>query len=159
MSAKSRGRLVGLLVLTQFVIGAAVNLVLTAPLFEEPGFLITAAPIGQQIAISVLLGVLVGIVGVVEAVLVWTVVRSKTPGHGLLLVVLSGVAFALGAVEQSKMMAMLSLSQAFVASGTADPRALEGLRGVVAAARDWAHFIALICSGVTLLAAWSFATP
>ena len=47
-------------------------------------------------------------------------------------------------------MSLLSLSKAYAASG-ADPTAFEGLRGVVAASRNWAHFTHITIGGATLL--------
>jgi hypothetical protein len=58
-------------------------------------------------------------------------------------------ALALAVVENGRLMSMLSLSQAYAASGATDPAAFEGLRGVVAAGRNWAHFTHLIIGGST----------
>jgi hypothetical protein len=155
MSTKMLGRWAGVLVLIQLVLGVSVNLILTAPLYEAPGYLVRAAPIATQVAASVVLGLIVGVLGLLQAILIWSVVRKRAPVHGLFLVALSAGAFALGAVEQTTVMGMLSLSQAFAASGAADPEAYAGLRGVVAESRNWAHVVALLSAGVTLFSGYS----
>src|SRR6185312_16479012 len=63
---------------------------------------------------------------------------------------LGAVGLALAVVESAKVMSMLSLSQAYAASSGADPASFAGLRGVVAASRNWAHFSHLLISGATL---------
>jgi hypothetical protein len=60
------------------------------------------------------------------------------------------VALSLAVVENGTLMSLLSLSKAYAASG-ADPAAFEGLRGVVAASRNWAHFTHITIGGTTLL--------
>jgi hypothetical protein len=47
-------------------------------------------------------------------------------------------------------MSLVSLSKAYAASG-GEPATFEGLRGVVAASRNWAHFTHITIGGATLL--------
>jgi hypothetical protein len=68
----------------------------------------------------------------------------------LAFVAMGVVSLSLAAIENSALMSLLSLSKTFVASG-ADPAAFEGLRGVVAASRNWAHFTHITVGGATLL--------
>ena len=68
----------------------------------------------------------------------------------LAFVALAIVALSLAVVENGTVMSLLSLSKAYAASG-ADPASFEGLRGVVAASRNWAHFTHLVIGGSTFL--------
>jgi hypothetical protein len=67
----------------------------------------------------------------------------------LWLLALGIAALSLAAVENGRVMSLVSLSQAYAASGATDPAAFEGLRGVVAAARNWAHFTHIVVGGST----------
>jgi hypothetical protein len=64
-------------------------------------------------------------------------------------IALGSVALALAAVESGTMMSLLSLSKAYVESG-ADAASFEGLRRIVAASRNWAHYTHLAIGGFTL---------
>ena len=70
----------------------------------------------------------------------------------MLFLALSTAALALSVVENAKVMSLLSLSQAYAATNGADAASFAGLRGVVAAARNWAHFSQLIVGGSTFVA-------
>jgi len=68
----------------------------------------------------------------------------------LWLLALATAAFALSAVENSHVMSLLSLSEAYAKANDADRAIFQALRGVVASSRNWAHYLGLIVAGCTL---------
>jgi hypothetical protein len=150
-TAKSAGRIAGGLILAQAIGGYIVNFALIAPAFAPPGFLVNAAPHAQRVGITALLGIFTGAFATAIAITVWPIFRKHSERMALTLLALAIAALALAVVENGRLMSLLSLSQAYAASGAADPAAFEGLRGVVAAARNWAHFTQLIVGGSTFL--------
>ncbi|HZF10157.1 MAG TPA: DUF4386 domain-containing protein [Thermoanaerobaculia bacterium] len=150
MEATSRpGRIVGALILAQMVGSVLVNFVLTAPLFGTPGFLVSAAAHPRRIGISVLLGLAIGAISLAIAITAFPVFRPRSQAMTLWFFALGVVSLALAVVEQMNVMSMLSLSQAYAKTGVADRESFQALRGVVAASRNWAHFVGLIVGGCT----------
>lgn len=152
LNTKSTGRLVGALMLVQWLAGVLVNAVLTRPLFGEPGFLVSAAQHSTQLAVSALLGLLTGVLAVAIAVTAWSSFRSVAPRLAIAYVALAAASFAVTSVEQLSVMSMVSLSEAYSAAGQAEKATFDGLAIVVRSARNWAHYTALLTGSVTLLA-------
>ena len=83
------------------------------------------------------------------AITVLPVFKKYSERMALWFLALAIAALSLAVVENGTVMSMLSLSKAYAASNSADPAAFEGLRGVVAASRNWAHFTHLVVGGST----------
>ena len=142
----------GALMLTQIVGGVASNFVLTAPLFEPPGFLETAAPNSTQIAISVLLAIALAGITVAIAAITFPVIWKRSQPLAVLLAAFAAAGMAVGVLEQINVMSMVSLSQAYVKVSIAERENFQLLRGIVAASRNWSHYVNLVLAGCTLLA-------
>ena len=65
---------------------------------------------------------------------------------------LTSVALALSAVENSHLLTLRSLSQAYATAGTADRELFETLRVLFGSARNWAHYTHLMVTGISILA-------
>jgi hypothetical protein len=148
-TAKNAGRIAGALILVQGIGGYIVNFALIAPATAPPGFLVNAAPHALRVGMTALLGIFMGAFATAIAITVWPVFKKHSERMALSFLALAVAALALAVVENGRLMSMLSLSQAYAATGAADPAAFEGLRGVVAASRNWAHFTHLIIGGST----------
>ena len=148
-TAKNAGRVAGALILVQGIGGYVVNFGLITPATAPPGFLVNAAPHALRVGMTALLGIFMGTFATAIAITAWPVFKKHSERMALSFLALAIAALALAVVENGRLMSMLSLSQAYAASGAADPAAFEGLRGVVAASRNWAHFTHLIIGGST----------
>jgi hypothetical protein len=151
MTVKSVGRAAGALMLVQAIGGMLTNFVLLQPAMSPPGFLVSAAPHALRVGVSAVLGIFIGAVAMAIAITVFPFFRRYSERMALLLLALATAALALAVVENGTVMSMLSLSKAYAASNAADPAAFDGLRGVVAAARNWAHFTHLVVGGSIFL--------
>src|SRR5947208_9946139 len=92
------GRIIGTLILVQMAGGVLVNLVLTAPLFGEPGFLVNAAAHSQQIGLSVLLGLAVEAIFIAIAITAFPVFYQNSQALALWFVALAVVNLSVAAV-------------------------------------------------------------
>lgn len=144
------GRIVGVMLLLQVALAILVNFVFTAPLFGEPGFLINAAPHATQIAQSVVIGLAMGLLGLAIASLLYPIFKVYSAPLALFYFSLCTAGFALTVVENTKIMSMLSLSQAYAQAGSGQEALYQGLRIVVKDARNWTHFIGMLVSGITV---------
>jgi hypothetical protein len=151
-TAMSAGRVAGVLLIVQMTAGYVTNFVLLEPATAPPGFLVNAAPHALQVGAAALLGIVAGAISLAIAITVLPVLRRLSERMAMLFLALSTAALALSVVENAKVMSLLSLSQAYAATNGADAASFAGLRGVVAAARNWAHFSQLIVGGSTFVA-------
>jgi hypothetical protein len=145
---KLAGRWIALALLAQLVAGPLINFGILATVFQDPpGFIVNAAPHAQDLALAVMLLLGMGAVSASIGIAAWPVLRRRSERMALWLVVLGAACLALAAVECAALMSTLSLSKAYAVAAGADPALYEGLRGVVAAGRNWAHYTHLICEG------------
>ena len=151
-TAMNAGRTAGALLIVQMTAGYVTNFVLLQPATAPPGFLVNAAAHATQVGAAALLGIVAGGLSLAIAITVLPVLRKVSERMALTFVALSAVALSLSVVENAKVMSLLSLSQAYAASNGADPASFALVRGVVAAARNWAHFTQLIVGGSTFVA-------
>lgn len=156
-NATSAGRIAGALILVQGVGGYLTNFGLLGAATAPPGFLVNAAPHAMRVGAAALVGIVAGAMATAIAITVWPIFKKHSETMALWLLALSIAALSLAAVENGRVMSMLSLSQAYAASGATDPAAFEGLRGVVAAGRNWAHFTHLIVGGSTFFVLYATA--
>ncbi|MEM1402569.1 MAG: DUF4386 family protein [Pseudomonadota bacterium] len=149
MDSRSTGRVIGLMVLLQFAVGFSVNMVLTAPLFGDPGYLYTAAENGLQVGIAALIAVVGMVISVAVAALAYPVLNARSMRMAIAYVVLVAIGAALSGVEHGGLLAMRAFSEAY-ASGGDDQALFESLFVVGALMRNGMHHLGLLVSGVTL---------
>lgn len=142
-SAKSTGRLIGILLLLQLS-GLIVPFVLLHPLTRGPrDFLANAAGASFQIKVAVFLlfancALTIGI-----AVAAWPVFRQYSEGTALWLVAVGVIMFSLQAVDNAHLLSMLSLSQQYAQAGGPD-ELFQTLAAAVGSTRRWVHFTELL---------------
>jgi hypothetical protein len=155
------GRIVGGLLLAQMLLAALVNMVLFEPVIAPPGWIANAAGQSTAISLSVVLGIAAEGIWLAIAIALYPTIRSFSERHALAFVALAAVALALCVVENGRLLSMLSLSQAYATAAGQEREAFVALRGVVGAARNWAHFTHLGITGLAIIAftaaLWRFA--
>ena len=146
-TASQASRIVGVLIIMQMVGSGVMNFVLEAPLFKGPGFLLNAAPHSKQIALAVLIGLVTGALWVGIAITMFPIFFPRSQALALWLIALAVVILGVAIVENIGVMSMVSLSEAYTKATTVDCEQFEGARVVVAAARNWPHYIGRIFIG------------
>ncbi len=142
-SAKSVGRIIGMLLLVQLA-GLIVPFVLLHPLTRgSRDFLANAAAASLQIKVAVFLlfancALTIGI-----TVAAWPIFRQYSEAMALWLLTASVVMFSLQAVDNAHMLSMLSLSQQYAQAGGPD-ELFQTLAAVVGSTRRWVHFTELL---------------
>lgn len=138
-SAKSVGRIVGMLLLLPFAADVTANLVLLWPVMSPPGFLANAAANSFEVRAAVLL-FFAGTAGTVSiAIAAFPVFHRCSSAMALWLLALAVAVFVLQAVENAALLSMLSLSQEYAKAEAAKAELFQALAGVVGSARKWAH--------------------
>jgi len=146
-AAKSAGRLVAALLLTQMIASPIVNFVLLAPIFKPPGFLEQSAAHANAISTAAVLGIASGALSVGIAIATWPVFRRHSEAMALWLFAIAVAAFVANIVEQSQTLAMLSLGKAYAASNGADAEVFRRIAAQVGSARYMAHLMGLVGGG------------
>jgi len=147
ISAKSTGRIIGMMLLIQLA-GLIVPFVLLLPLVSRD-YLASAAGASSQIKVAVFLlfancALTVGI-----SIAAWPIFRQYSPALALLLVAVSVIMFSLQAVDNAHILSMLSLSERYVQGG--GPEELFQALAVVGSTRKWGHYSELL-----VIDAWIF---
>jgi Domain of unknown function (DUF4386) len=141
MSAQSRGRIIGMMLLAQLA-GLIVPFVLLHPMTTSD-FLANAAAYSSQIKLAVFLLLVNCALTICISLLAFPIFREHSVAAALLLVSASVIMFSLQAVDNAHLMSMLSLSQEYVQGGGSDER-FQTLALVVRSARKWTHYSELL---------------
>ena len=146
----STGRIIGVLIIIQLGLSVMVNFVLEAPLFGQPGFLVNAVHYSRQLGVAVLLGLLTEALWLAIAITAFPLFHRYSRTLALWLTALAVVVLASAVVENAAVMAMVSLSEVYAKANPGDRGQLEAMRSVVAAARNWPHFLSRMLDGCTI---------
>lgn len=154
-SAKSVGRIIGVLLLVQLA-GLTVPFILLLPLTRGTSeFLANAAGISFQIKVAVFLlfancALTIGI-----SIAAFPVFRQYSHSMALLLVAVSVIMFSLQAVDNAHLLSMLSLSQQYAQAGGRD-ELFQTLAAVLGSTRRWAHYSELLVIDAWIFVFYSF---
>jgi hypothetical protein len=152
LETKSRpGRIIGLLLLAQMIVGVLVNFVLLGPIFSPPGYLANASAHPMLFGFSALLGIAGASMSAAIAIAAYPVLVRHSQRAALAFVALSVAGLSASVVENMHLLSMLSLSESFANAAPADRDLFPLLKTVVGSARNWAHYLELIIGGSTLL--------
>lgn len=150
-AAVRAGRIIAALIILKMVGSGIVNFGLEAPLFGSPGFLQNAAPHSTQVAFGALLGIGTEALWLATAVIAFPFLyeraRTLTFWFCALAVVILGIAVA----EAASVMSMISASEAYAKASPAGQEQLQIVRPVIAATRNWIHFLGRTADGVATL--------
>ena len=150
-AAVRAGRIIAALIILKMVGSGIVNFGLEAPLFGSPGFLQNAAPHSTQIAFGAFLGIGTEALWLATAVIAFPFLyeraRTLTFWFCALAVVILGIAVA----EAASVMSMISASEAYAKASPAGQEQLQIVRPVIAATRNWIHFLGRTADGVATL--------
>lgn len=144
-SARNAGRVIGILLLVQAVIGSTVNFALLAPAITGPtNFLANAAPNAMRLSLAALLLLVAGAVSLAISTTAWPIFKRGSERLALAYFGLGLVGIALAAVESAAIMSMLTVSKQYVEASAADARLFEVVGSVVRYGRYWAHYTHLL---------------
>ncbi len=146
-SAKSVGRVIGVLLLVHLAAALTVPFVLLERVRRPAGFLASAAGSSVQVRAAVLLLFVGSAVAVGIAIAALPVFRRYSSAMVLWLLALAVAGFSLQAVDNGALLSMLSLSQEYANAGAAKAELFQALAVVVGSARRWAHYTYLLVVG------------
>ena len=151
-SAFTIGRTVGILLLFQLAAALTLPFILSRPItLGSPTFLTAVAAHSFQIRSAVLLSFVGSVLTVYLGITAFQVFRLYSKSAALLFVVVCAVSCTLDVVQGGTIMSMLSLSNEFLTSGTANSALYQVVGAAVASARRSAHIMQLLAIG-----AWMF---
>lgn len=142
-SAKSIGRLIGIMLIVQLA-GLIVPFLMLHPLTTGArGFLANAAGASFQIKVAVFLLLANCALTIGISIAALPVFRQHSDRMALLLVGVGVIMFSLQAVDNAHIMSMLSLSQQYAQAGGPD-EFFQTLAAAVGSTRRWAHYSELL---------------
>ena len=147
-TAKSTGRIIGILLLLQLAAGLMLPFILMGSLIQgSPGFLTAAAENSFQIRMAVLIAFIGGALTISLGITALPVFRRYSNATALWFLAVCVVSCTLDAVHNATVLSMLSLSQEYVNGGAANPELYQVLGKAVASTRRWAHLTQLVAIG------------
>ncbi len=146
-SGKNIARTVGVLLLLHLAAGLTVPFILLNPVLAPPGFLANAATSPNQMRAAVLLLFVGSAITIGIASTAWPVFRSYSSAMALWLVALAIASLSLQAVDNGRLLSMLSLSQEYAKAGADKADLFQALAVVVGSARKWSHYSFLLAVG------------
>ena len=150
-SARNAGRVIGILLLVQAVIGSTVNFVLLAPAITGPtNFLSNAAPNATRLSLAALLLLVAGVVSITISTTAWPIFKRGSERLAMAYFGMGVAAIALAAVEAAAIMSMLEVSKQYVQATEADARLFDVVGNVVRYGRYWAHYTNLLVGSFTV---------
>ena len=144
---KTLGRIVGIGMLTSFVVGMLSNFKLQADLFKGGGLMVNAATHTDKISMITLLGLTTGLISTVIAALVSNLFRRRAPVLATTYFALVVVGLAVSLLEYSSLFAFSSLSKAYLAAGIDKADSFDGAKAVLFGLRDGIHYPDKLISG------------
>jgi hypothetical protein len=154
-SARSVGRIVGMLLLVHLAAGLMVPFVLLDRVRRPAGLLAGAAGNSAQVRAAVLLLFVGSAVSIAIAIAALPVFRRYSSAMALWLLALAVAGFSLQAVDNGALLSMLSLSQEYAKADAAKVELYQVLAVVVGSARKWAHYTALLVAVSWILLLYS----
>lgn len=150
-SAVKVGRIVGALLLAQTFAGVFANFVLLGPVITTPpGYLANAAGSEMQVRLSVVVGIVSGLLTLGLLVSCWPIFRRHTPTVALWFAALAVINATLTLIESGSVLTLLTASQRFVEGGDA-AETYRAIGAVMATMRNSAHYINILFGGLTVL--------
>ncbi len=151
MSSPTRqGRILGLLVLVQLA-GLIVPFIMLHALYAPPGFLASAAQGASTIRWSLLLLLANGALTTGISIYAYPVLRATGEGLARWLVVVGVVWMILQAVDNTQVLAMLSLSERYAGAQGASREWLEAVGLLASTTRRIAHYTVLLAVGTWMV--------
>lgn len=152
-SAKSIGRVVGILLPVQMAIGLILQFVLIQnALSDSPlGFLQEAAANATQLHVAIGLGLIGGALTLSIGILSWQVFRQYSQSLALTFVVICAISLVMDALQSASVASMLSLSERFVATENQNADLFQAIGANLKSTRYWIHHVQLLFVG-----AWIF---
>ena len=141
-SAKSTGRVIGMLLFVQLV-GLTLAFILLMPV-TTAAFLENAAGIAAQIRAAVLLLFANGALTIGIAIAAFPVLRKYSHRMALWLLAFGVIWFSMQAVDNAHILSMLSLSQQYAAGGATNAELFGALAAALRSTRRWAHYTELL---------------
>ena len=152
MTARTAGRIIGVLFLVQTVVAPVVNFVLLGPaITTPPGFLVNAAANATHVNAAALLSLVAGVLPIGIAITAFPVFRRHSRAMALWFLALTVVGFAGVVVESIAVRSMLALSQEYAKMDAADPAPFQAPAALARAMRNSTHYTNLLVSGGWLL--------
>jgi hypothetical protein len=144
-SNKKVGRIVGILLLSIFIIGVTIYQVLQGQVLFKEDFYTIISSHSNKILLSAILGIGSGILSIIVSVLVLPIFKKHNPFLAYLYIVFCVLGFVAITAESITVLSMLEHGQEFVESGNID-KVKVAKTLILYAQHWWAHHIYLITS-------------
>jgi len=149
-SIKKIGRITGVLLLTQMVIGILINVSLLGPLIFTSDFITKISENTNQVLVSVLLLILTKTIGVGVAILLFPTLKKLHRGLAFWYLSFSIILFVISIIDNTIILSLVSFSQEYLKTGMQNIANLEPLGNVLKGTRGWIHMMDIFVASIPL---------
>ena len=147
---RNTARIVGLLLLLNFVIGVFINLFILGPLTFAADYLTKVSANSNLIIIAVLFYLIGGCIYVGIAIILLPIFKQISQRLALMFLSFSIISFTIIALDNLSILALLSISKEYAKAVSPDASYLKALSSVFYAIRMWAHLLVVLVGCVSL---------
>lgn len=145
-SDKKAARIIGLLLLTIFILGVTIYQVLQGSVLFADDFLTKTASHSNQIILSTLLGMLSGILSIIISIILFPIVKRQSESLGYLYIAFCVLQFVGISIDNASVLSMLELSKEYVKNDQTDLNTLTTMGAVFYEKHRWTHYLSLLIS-------------
>ena len=147
-SNKKKGRIIGVLFLLNFITGILVYQFLQGPILFGDNFLTDAAANENQLIISTLLGVFMGVNAIIIAIILLPIFKKHNFNLAFLYLAFCILYFIVVCIDNTSVLSMLELSKAYVTNGSTNAANYEIMETVFFKRHWWTHYFSLLISSL-----------
>jgi len=145
---KKKGRIIGVLFLLNFITGIFVYQVLQGPILFGDSFLTDAASAENQLIISTLLGIFMGVNSIIIAIILLPLFKKHNFTLAFLYLAFCILYFIVVCIDNTSVLSMLELSKEYVKTGSSNDANYELMETMFFKRHWWTHYFSLLISSL-----------
>jgi hypothetical protein len=149
-STKKTARIVGVLLIVQGIIGFLINQVLLGPYTFANDYLTSVAAHSLPVNISMVLGIISGVISVYIATKLFPVFRQHNEVLTFTFLAFSVINFTTVVIDNVSIHSLLALSRQYVKAGSQNTDYFQALGTVAYATRLWTHWMTILIPCLSL---------
>ncbi|WP_299261315.1 DUF4386 domain-containing protein [uncultured Aquimarina sp.] len=149
-SIKKIGRITGVFLLIQMILGILINVSLLGPLIFVSDFITKISENTNQVLVSVLLIIITKTIGVGVAIMLFPTFKKLNRGMSFWYLSFSVILFVISVIDNTIILSLVSFSEQYQELSVSDANNLETLGKILQGTRGWVHMMDLLVASVPL---------
>lgn len=149
-SIKKIGRITGVLLLIQMIIGILINVSLLGPLIFTTDFITKISENTNQVLVSVLLLIITKTIGIGVAIMLLPTLKKIYKSMAFWYLSFSIILFVISVIDNTIILSLVSFTEQYQKSSISDVSNLETLGRILQGTRGWVHMMDILIASIPL---------